>query len=238
MKTRRLVEFFFPRGAECLLCGDPRRADERYCLCPDCRRELLSLRLRENVCIHCMHPLDSRGLCPFCKADRLRPMSEAYGAYRYTGAARQLVMLLKYSFQDEAAEALAAGMAQCFPSGRYDALTPVPLHRTRQRVRGANQSRILCELIGERTGLPVLDALARTRRTGEQAKLKKASDRQRNVQGAFAVQKDVNGLRVLLVDDVRTTGATARACAEALLKSGAAEVALLTAAIAVHRGKK
>ena len=139
MNTRRLVEFFFPRGAECLLCGDPRRADEHYCLCPDCRRELLSLRLRENVCIHCMHPLDSRGLCPFCKADRLRPMREAYGAYRYTGAARQLVMLLKYSFQDEAAEALAAGMAQCFPSGRYDVLTPVPLHRTRQRVRGANQ---------------------------------------------------------------------------------------------------
>ena len=84
----------------------------------------------------------------------------------------------------------------------------------------------------------MLDALARTRRTGEQAKLKKVSDRQRNVQGAFAVQKDVNGLRVLLVDDVRTTGATARACAEALLKGGAAEVALLTAAIAVHRGKK
>ena len=231
---KRAAELFFPRGAECLLCGDPRRADERYCLCPECRVETLALRLRENVCIHCMHPLDVRGNCPFCQAGLLSPMSEAYGAFRYTGAAAQLIKLLKFGYQDEAAETLAAGMAQCFNPAEYDALTPVPLHRTRQRVRGLNQSRLLCELVGARTGLPVLDMLNRTRKTREQAKFHGAGNRRRNVEGAFQLAADVSGLRLLLVDDVRTTGATARACAETLLAGGAKGVALLTAAIAVQ----
>ena len=230
----RAAAFFFPRGAECLLCGDPRQADGKYCLCPDCRQELLALRLRDSVCIHCMHPLDGKGICPFCQGDLLRPMSHAYAAYRYTDAAAQLVRLLKFHYQDEAADALAAGMAQCFPAGSYDALTPVPLHRTRQRVRGINQSRLLCELVGARTGLPVLDTLERIRKTREQAKLREAGSRRRNVQGAFSLAADVKDMRLLLVDDVRTTGATARACAETLLAGGAKEVALLTATIAVQ----
>lgn len=230
----RAAELFFPRGAECLLCGDPRLADTQYCLCPDCRRELLSLRLRDSVCIRCMHPLDGKGICPFCQGDLLAPMAEAYAAYRYTGAAAQLVKLLKFHYQDEAAEALAAGMAQCCPAGAYDALTPVPLHPARQRMRGVNQSRLLCQLVGARTGLPVLDTLARIRKTREQAKLRGAGSRRRNVSGAFSLTADVTGLRLLLVDDVRTTGATARACVEVLLAGGAKEVALLTAAIAVQ----
>ena len=229
------VDFFFPRGAGCLVCGDPRRADTLYCLCPDCRRELLSLRLRENVCIRCMHPLDGAGLCPFCREERLGPMTAGYGAYRYTGAARQLVRALKFHFQDEAADALAAGMSQCVPLNRYDVLTPVPLHPARQRVRGINQARLLCDLVGRRLDLPTLDALIRTRRTNEQARIREPGARQRNVRGAFACRGEVKGLRVLLVDDVRTTGATARACAEALLRGGAAEVAVLTATIATAK---
>ena len=231
----RFADFFFPRGAGCLVCGDPRRADTVYCLCPDCRRELLSLRLRENVCIRCMHPLDGAGLCPFCREQRLGPMTAGYGAFRYAGAARQLVRALKFHFQDEAADALAAAMSQCVPLNRYDVLTPVPLHRARQRVRGINQARLLCDLVGLRLGLPTLDALIRTRRTNEQARIREPGARQRNVRGAFACREEVKGLRVLLVDDVRTTGATARACAEALLAGGAAEVAVLTATIATAK---
>lgn len=229
--------FFYPRGAGCLVCGDPRRADTQYCLCPDCRRQLLSLRLRENVCNRCMHPLDGKGLCPFCREDQLKPLRAGYGAYVYAGSARQLVRALKFGYQDEAAEALAAGMAQCFPAWQYDALVPVPLHRLRQRVRGVNQSRLLCDLVSPRVGLPVLDVLARIRKTDAQTSLS-AADRRRNVQGAFSLNGDVQGLRLLVVDDVRTTGATARACAEVLLKGGAAHVSVLTATIAVFGSKR
>lgn len=229
---QRLRALLYPRGAECQVCGDPRRAEPKYCLCPDCRQALLALRLRENVCIHCMNPLDAQGLCAFCGAGLLAPMEAAYGAFRYTGAARQLVLNLKFGFQDEAASALAAAMAECVPLNRYDALVPVPLHVTRQRARGINQSRLLAELVGERVGLPVVDGLVRVRRTGEQARIRDAGERRRNVQGAFAPAASVEGLRILLVDDVRTTGATARACASALLEGGAAGVDLLTACIA------
>ncbi len=231
----RPAELFYPRGAECLTCGDPLRAEADYCLCPDCRQALLALRLRDGVCSRCMHPLGRRGSCPFCSAGRLQPLAEGYGAYRYTGEAAELVKLLKYGYQDEAADALAAGMAQCFPPGRYDALTPVPLHRSRQRMRGINQARLLCQLISRRTGLPVLDTLTRSRKTRMQVRLRGSAIRQRNVQGAFSLASDVQGLRLLLVDDVRTTGATARACAQALLAGGAAEVSILTACIATER---
>ena len=227
-----LINLLFPRAAGCLVCGDPRRAEEKYGLCPECRQALVSLRLRENVCPRCMHPLNEKGRCPFCAAGQLQGLSAGYGAYRYGGAARQLIRALKFGYQDEAAAALAAGMAQCFPAHQYDALVPVPLYRTRRRERGANQARILCDGISARTGLPVLEALRRIRSTKAQTKLS-GRERQRNVAGAFALTREVKGLRLLVVDDVRTTGATARACAAELTAGGAACVAVLTAAIAV-----
>lgn len=229
-------ELLFPRAVDCLICGDPRQAEGKYCLCPRCRERLLSLRLRENVCPRCMGPLDGKGQCRFCRSESLRPMRAGYGAFRYAAEAKALVERLKYGFEDEAADALAAVMAQCFPAAEYDALVPVPLHRTRQRGRGANQAALLCDRVGPRAGLPVLDALQRVRNTRTQIRLNPA-ERQRNVREAFAATMNVQGLRLLLVDDVRTTGATARACAEALLSAGAREVGILTATIA-SEGKR
>ena len=232
----KLATLFYPRGTECLVCGDPRRAEGKYCLCPECRTALLKLRLREQVCPRCMHPLAGKGQCPFCAAGHLGNLRAGYGAYLYGGAARQLVRLLKFSYQDEAAAALAAGMAECFPAHEYDALVPVPLHRSRRRERGANQAQILCELVGPRVGLPVLDVLQRSRKTCTQTKLNR-QDRQTNVRGAFDLSGDVTGLRLLVVDDVRTTGATVRACADVLLNGGAKYVGVLTATIAGHGTK-
>ena len=234
---QRLWLVLFPPGAQCLVCGDPRRADEKYALCPACREALLKLRLREGICPRCMHPLSDNGACAFCKAGYLNGLRAGYGAYRHAGAARQLVRGLKFDYQDEAAQALAAGMAQCFPAYEYDALVPVPLHRHRQRMRGANQAMLLCQLVGPRTGLTVIDALQRVRKTKTQTALDQAA-RQRNVRGAFTLKQSVEGLRLLVVDDVRTTGATARACAEVLMQGGAQYVGVLTATIAVYGAKE
>ena len=231
---KRLLHLLFPPAACCLVCGDPRRAEERYSLCPDCRSALLTLRLRERVCPRCMHPLDGKGSCPFCRVGRLEGLYAGYGAFRYGGAAMQLVRALKFGYQDEAAQALAAGMAQCFPAHEFDALVPVPLHGARQRVRGANQAQLLCQGVSARTGLPVLNALVRVRSTQAQTRLDSKA-RQRNVEGAFSLAQEVKGLRLLVVDDVRTTGATARACARQLLEGGAQYVGVLTAAIAVQK---
>ena len=113
-----------------------------------------------------------------------------------------------------------------------DAVVPVPLHAARERSRGFNQARELAQHLS----LPVLDALVRTRNTSAQADLPKAR-RDANVRGAFALTRgvDVDGLVLVLVDDVSTTGATLNACAEPLLDAGAREVRALTAARAPLR---
>jgi ComF family protein len=113
-----------------------------------------------------------------------------------------------------------------------DAVVPVPLSRARERSRGFNQARELARHLR----LPVLEALARVRETAPQADLP-AAKRTANVRGAFALVPglDINGLVLVLVDDVSTTGSTLNACAAVLLDGGAKEVRALSAARAPLR---
>jgi ComF family protein len=112
-----------------------------------------------------------------------------------------------------------------------DAIVPVPLHWRRQWARRFNQSALLCEIVAKASGRPVLHgALKRTKATPHQVGLGK-SERAQNVQGAFRIsaegKAEVSRRRLLLVDDVLTSGATVDACARALLRSGAAAVDVL-----------
>jgi ComF family protein len=111
--------------------------------------------------------------------------------------------------------------------GGADIAVPVPLHRRRARERGFNQA----DDLARATGLPVVRALRRVRATPSQTDLP-AARRYANVRDAFALRRgiDVRGLRILIVDDVCTTGATIEACARVLRQGGAAQVSALTAA--------
>ena len=116
-----------------------------------------------------------------------------------------------------------------------DLLVPVPLHVQRLRWRGFNQAVLMGDLLADRWGIPLCrDALRRRRPTGEQATLD-ALARERNVRGAFEVARpdQVRGRRILLLDDVYTTGSTARECARVLRKGGSGEVFVATVARAV-----
>jgi ComF family protein len=107
-----------------------------------------------------------------------------------------------------------------------DVLVPVPLHTRRLRERGYNQSALLADEVGKRNGLPVVtDSLVRLRHTKAQVKTTSAEERQSNLAGAFGC-RDANlaGKRVLLVDDVCTTGATLNSCAIALRDAGASSI--------------
>ncbi|MDR1599449.1 MAG: hypothetical protein LBS11_06225 [Oscillospiraceae bacterium] len=149
----------------------------------------------------------------------------------HRGAAARLVYALKFDHVKEAAEPLALRMMDYLPDG-FDALVPVPLHRKRERVRGYNQARLLCEELSRLSGLPVLDALRRARATRKQMELP-ADEREVNVKDAFEAIVPCYGKRLVIVDDVRTTGMTALECAEALYLAGAIDVRALTATLAM-----
>jgi len=128
------------------------------------------------------------------------------------------------------ADALGALLAEHYPFGPEALLVPVPLHPKRLRARGFNQALLLARALGRRRGLPVAPrVLVRTRATLAQAGLSAAA-RRRNLRAAFAVRSPARVARrlVVLVDDVLTTGATADACARALLNGGAARVEVYT----------
>jgi ComF family protein len=149
----------------------------------------------------------------------------AAGAYAFP--LDRLVMRLKYAADLPLAatlgESLARAAAACGAIGRVDALVPMPLAPARQRERGFNQAREIARAIAEASGLPVVDALRRTRHAVPQASLA-WRERARNVRGAFAVRGSLDRARVALVDDVMTSGATAAAASSALRRAGAARI--------------
>jgi len=174
-------------------------------------------------------PLDEEGVCRLCRSGA-RGFDTAYCFGAYEGTLRELIHLFKYGRMKPLAKPLAAHMA--LPLDRqFDVVVPMPLHWRRQWQRGFNQSELLARLTARRRGIPMVNAVRRTRATSAQAGLSNAARRE-NVAGAFRVRKPraVEARRVLLIDDVMTTGATASACALALKRAGAKSVTLLALA--------
>ena len=204
-----LLGLIYPRRAVCMGCGMS-AGFERDWLCEDCRRALA------ERWVGAAPPPDG-------------PIEGAAYAYRYGGPARGLVRNLKYRGVTRLAEPMGRQMASAFEGLRpaeVDWVTPVPMHPRRVRRRGWNHALLLAEQVARRLEVPLVEALARTRNTPQQAKLSDAG-RLRNLDGAIALTRDVAGKRVLLVDDVCTTGATANVCAAALMEGGARAVLLL-----------
>src|ERR1700716_4044965 len=169
--------------------------------------------------------------------------ARARAAVRYDDVARTLVHALKYQDRTDLAPAMGRWMARAGHEllGEADALVPVPLHWRRGWSRRYNQSAGLARAIARQSGVKLRgDVLQRLRATEQQVGLSRPQ-RASNVQGAFGVsadrRSDVHGARVILVDDVLTSGATVDACARALLRAKAAQVDVLTFARVVENHK-
>ena len=213
--ARALLELIYPIRAECMGCG-AKAGFERDWLCEDCRQALASRWV---------------GVAPPPEGGLIA--GAAYG-YLYGGPAGGLVRNLKYRGVSRLAEPMGRQMVRAFEGlqpALIDCVTPVPMHIRRRRKRGVNQAMLLAREVATGLGLHMEEALVRTRNTRQQARLNDA-ERLHNLDGAFAVTADVAGKRVLLVDDVCTTGATANACAGALLEGGASAVLLVCFALA------
>lgn len=213
--ARALLELIYPIRAECMGCG-AKAGFEWDWLCEDCRQALASRWVGAA-------PPPEGGLID----------GAAYG-YLYGGPAGGLVRNLKYRGVSRLAEPMGRQMVRAFERlqpAMIDCVVPVPMHVRRTRKRGVNQAMLLAREVAAGLGLPMEEALVRTRNTRQQARLADA-ERLHNLDGAFAVTADVAGKRVLLVDDVCTTGATANACAGTLLEGGASAVLLVCFALA------
>jgi ComF family protein len=169
--------------------------------------------------------------------------ARARAAVRYDDVARTLVHALKYQDRTDLAPAMGRWMARAGQEllGEADILVPVPLHWRRGWSRRYNQSGALARIISRQSGVKLAsEALRRVRATEQQIGLSR-SQRANNVQGAFKVaidrSADIAGRRVILVDDVLTTGATVDACARALLRAKAAAVDVLVFARVVDTHK-
>jgi competence protein ComFC len=181
-------------------------------------------------------PLDAAGLCSLCR-NGLRGFDAAYCFGSYEGLLREWIHLYKYGRVKTMVRPLSELAEAALPRGeQWDAVVPVPLHWRRRWSRGFNQSNLLAHVIARRSGIPVIQALKRVRYTSTQTGLSNTG-RRKNVAAAFAAVRrhPVVGRRILLVDDVMTTGSTATACASILRRAGATRIVLLTVARADRR---
>ena len=211
------LALLFPKKAVCMGCGSAAGCREDW-VCPACRERLAKLWIGAE--------LPPAGL------------DGAAFAYVYTGPAARIVQQLKYSGIGQLAGFMGEDMVRAYrflePTGA-DCVVCAPMHRKRLRKRGYNHAALLARNVAERLGLECIDVLECTRLVRQQARLD-GEERLRNLDGVIALKAPVKGRRVILVDDVRTTGATARACAAALKAGGAESVYLLCYTMA--RGEK
>ncbi len=232
---RSLLDILFP--PVCPLCEEDIQLDS-LCLCTGCLNSLSIFKIKKPACTVCGLPFASDAgqdrPCGNCLS-KGPPFIEARSAFIYEEAVLQAIHAFKYKGKVTLAPALGrlAAEASVF-SANPGLVVPVPLHKKRLKERGFNQSLLLAREISKSFSVPLdYSNLIRAKATEQQVNLS-AEERKRNVAGAFEVKDRgaFKGKRVLLVDDVYTTGATIRECSKAL-KGAGAKVFVITLARAI-----
>ena len=214
-----LLQMVFPLNTYCLCCGKAVDKTRSYSICDHCIRHINWGNIRINL------EAESRRL------GRPARLDSAVACVKYGLYERRLIFDLKYDGRTYVARALGQIMADRLAAGDiggFDYIVPVPVYRDKEKARGFNQAEKMARHLSRRIGVPVLPrALIRHRRTAAQRSLS-AEDRYFNLEGAFSlnhVNADrIADSRILLLDDVYTTGATAHQCGGVLKEAGAARV--------------
>lgn len=230
---RSLASLFYP--PLCAVCSAAVTSAEY--LCDGCMQK--APRIAPPFCATCSEPFHGAITevfsCANC-AHRVLHFEAAVAVYRSRGVVRKIVHDFKYNRQMHLRHPVADWLLETLDDPRlrgrrFDLVIPVPLHPARKRERGFNQADLLAEILAARAALPLQNVLERIRFTTTQTAFDRAQ-RMENLHNAFRLRKKMNvrGLRVLLIDDVLTTGSTLSECARVLKAGGALSVHAATAA--------
>jgi len=228
---RRVLSLIYPY--QCLICHRALPLSYHYPLCFSCEEEIIFLE-RETLCEICGRPLAS-GLCNECKQEK-NSFDLLRSVAIYEGIWREIIHHYKYHGKFYLSTFLSQKLFQMYTQERAlqesDFIIPVPEHFLDRIKRGYHQTYLLAKFLGKKTGKSVITAfLRKPKRIPSQTGLP-ARKRKSNVRGAYQVKpgKKLRGRKVLLIDDVFTTGATINECAKQLKKNGVAKVYALTLA--------
>jgi ComF family protein len=236
-----ILNLLYPES--CFVCSTPTSRMQDRGICPKCWDKTIQLRITGPSCPSCglpyrcfeSAPTHLCGKCSIC----LPPYSGARAFGSYSSELSRIIRALKFDGRRDLAGLLAPLLASTFleswSAREIDLIVPIPLHAKRKRERGYNQAALLGHSLARIVGLPFCgNALTRVRSTLPQVGLSD-SERTENMEHAFRCTEAtaVRGLRVIVVDDVMTTGSTVASACEALLEGGAARVSVLSVARAV-----
>lgn len=217
-----ILDAFHPK--RCISCG--KITDEDY-LCDYCS-EMLEFTDPLKRCIKC-GLLKKDCMCKY----RVFTFNGCISPFIKKDPAQRIMYSFKLRRKFRAAEFLANEMAFCVKNEyrdiNFDGVCFVPMHKSRKRVRGFNQSEVLAERIAKILSLPIINALSCVKSAHSQHKIKDYKERFKNVKGIYKANGTFGGKTLLLVDDIMTTGATLNECAAVLLRAGADKIYCVTA---------
>ena len=223
-----LLDIIFPGPSSCTACGRLLKEYSGVLLCSSCLKELEGLQ-GYYVEARQFFSEGKSDICPEGGFDFI-------GApFRYEGAARAMVKGLKYKGRISAAHSMAIFMSKELGKRNliFDLIVPVPAHIEREKQRGYNQAELIAREVSRIIGVPMSKALIKTQNTPSQVTLDEGR-RWSNIKDAFCLVEAVQGLRILLIDDVATTGATMFFSSCQLKKGGASHVVSLAFAVAMQ----
>ena len=229
---RVLSKIFFPPDLKCVVCGRELFDDTRYFICDDC---LQTLERNTHYCERCGRSMNNDArFCDDCKNNE-RDFTMARAPFIYKDEARKIVHKLKYGNGKYIAQPIAEFLADLYYEQNLsaDIITFVPMHKKPKRERGYNQAEEIAKELSYILNIPCIPTLNKVKNIPHLAKMNK-SERAQAVLGVYELldSKKIKGKKILLIDDVFTTGATSNACCARLKKAKVGDIAVLTFATA------
>ena len=235
--VNKVLDVIYPKNLTCVFCGDEIFDENPYCTCKNCAKILP--KITGKICEKCGEPLENMAsFCENCKGGK-HYYTKSRSVFVYQDYVSGGILNFKFHNGKYYSKPFAKYLADLYKEHKYncDLIIPVPIHVTRLKERGYNQSELLAKDLGEIINLPVdSESLVKIKKTKNQAELD-FKQRHTNLEKAFKVtnKKQIKDKNILLIDDVYTTGSTIDECTKELTKAGAKSVYALTVAHAVTK---